>query len=111
MYRPNMCWSGREAIDPSTLLLSAQRHREEHKATCDVCRGEDGLSPHCYFDRMSRCLSNGWAPMIDVHTVEPVYHVEDNYSSISDFYKSVDKEFQKMVLNGVVKPISGPQWP
>ncbi len=49
--------------------------------------------------------------MVDVHAVEPVYHVEDNYSSISDSNKSVDKELQKMVLNGVVKPIAGPQWP
>lgn len=102
MFNATLFQSGTHALHPSSYNLKVDRLTHYHILSCPRCSTIGSLMPQCYFNSMLKCITHGWRPPFMTHKIIPKYNVQGNYSSISLYSESVDKEFQDMLHHGVL---------
>ncbi len=106
MYRPDMYHYGAAALPEGDSPLKVEIAVQEHIQWCEECSRAEKLVETCYFHHMSKCLSHGWKPTVDEAAIMPLYKVDGNYESLARYHRSVDKEYEKMEVNGVFEEMN-----
>jgi hypothetical protein len=103
--REDMCRHGSLQLPIGDSVLSAEMMEVQHCKSCAVCGSVGRVACHCYFYKMLKCISNGWKPVIDESSIMPLYSVTGNYKSLYMYELSSEKEFNKMIVHGVVREV------
>lgn len=107
MFDSDLFHCGATKLPPDSYPLQAETMRTLHRDSCDECRLTDGgLSPKCYFTSMIRCVEFGWDPPVDRARIVPKFKAprERNYSTVTQFDHSTEREFADMLAHGVIVP-------
>ena len=114
MYDPLLFQSGATTLPEGSHPLKTREMIAYHRNICDRCSDQPvgTLSTHCYFYKMVACIEKGWNPPIDEQRIYRRYRPPrgHNYSTVTQFNVSTEKEFLDMQSHGVVVPcVSSPR--
>lgn len=108
MYNPLLFQPGSFALHPQAHTLLPSQMRAYHCRSCTVCGAAGQVLDSCYFAQMMLCITHGWHAPCDYSAIAPVYRTSGNYPSVARYAVSAAKEFQDMLDNQVLLPVSRP---
>ena len=100
MFDEDIFRAGTEKV--SDCDLNPDKMEAFHCSWCETCKVKGEVVEQCYFSKMIKTISHGWSPKVNEGEIAPRYIVNGNYRTIDMYQGSVDKEFNKMVVNRVV---------
>ena len=124
MFDSNMAQSG-DSVITDCHHLQVDRMREIHAETCETCKwlltmhewrrnrtSICGVKMHaevewsrdrCYFDKLNRCISHGWKPLIPKPII-PQYEVSGNGANATQHYPGAFRtEVRKAEAAGYIR--------
>jgi hypothetical protein len=103
MFNPYVFRSGSNPLPEGIHTLKARAFYDNHCRSCCRCSAAGYMISDCYFTPMFRCITHGWDPIIIRENVQPVYKVDGNYPTITQYAESVLKEIASMKAHGVLR--------